>query len=935
MTGMTNSAGSRRAWIVLLAVCLAALVGPVQAQGSATSQPVDVVIVLDDSVSMAYCWDVLGGNLTLNCSGNQSPPSDPNEMRYSAARLLVELADAQDRIAVIRFDRGVEAAGPGSLQPVGGPDARKQLVASIQPPTNYRNRMQTRIDLGLEKAVELLEARSGQDRAGYIILLTDGEPYPREGQSARVEQAMQRLQRLGGGIYSVALLNKANPTEFLRASDLNPTEARSADQLLLIFSSIFSEMKPGLYMVGSGERNADGQIAFHTRLSYGARKLALVTRQGDFTGLRCNGSPISTISRLDDRNIAVNVLESASLPEGTWTVGSTGPGVFVIAQVDTYPQVIHPPAANDSDPVRYAPAGKQALIVATTIGPGGIDPLMLDGNTPLEPLTRDKVQRFVVLQPTVTKFALQVGADTAPLRVARSFTVEYRPGLPKAKASPPSCGTDQPCLFEVQFEPGAEVQGVSGWVYVVDRTANDDPVYTAAMNCTGRGCSHSGFQPTPGHDYMARFLLQARSEGVSFGDWDEVSILPPPPPTPTKPVATVLDGSVDFGSAPHSRTDTLHATARVTVRYSGQVFGLIPDMEDSSCSGLHISADAPVSEPDGTYRVLLHLRSNQPLAPQTCSGRLSLRAPGADMQVVPQDALSWTVTVARTAWTIEGVERKKAVVDELYFGDLHQAGTYGAEVLRVRFAGQPPFSLRQLSIQGTVTDKQVKLNSNVAAQPIEQEGVYRVPVELVLIEDLPAGLFEDTWHSGVLRLGITQLPDDEGQEIKFRFRTPSWWRRIVLNHRGWWVLGTVMLAFSVLAIVSVRNQIYEDRLRRKVAKAATIPAERDSQREAVPPPAGWWEAGRSSAQRGQPSQPSRARRGTGRSEHRAPHAAAYTTRARSSTTWRTSAGSRGSPARATRPGTRTGSQSAIPSARTMSTDGSLRRRRRSRRTESQ
>ena len=69
--------------------------------------PIDVVILLDDPGSMATCWPWPQDRAPFNppC-GAPSPnaPSDPAELRYSAARLLLQLADAEDRVAVVRFD---------------------------------------------------------------------------------------------------------------------------------------------------------------------------------------------------------------------------------------------------------------------------------------------------------------------------------------------------------------------------------------------------------------------------------------------------------------------------------------------------------------------------------------------------------------------------------------------------------------------------------------------------------------------------------------------------------------------------------------------------------------------------------------------------------------------------------------------------------------
>ena len=100
--------------------------------------PIDVIVILDDSGSMATCWPWPQGQPTAGppCEdATLNAPSDPNELRYSAARLLVHLADSEDRIAVLRFDSTAEGVGAMSLlQEVGSPENRSRLAASLQSP---------------------------------------------------------------------------------------------------------------------------------------------------------------------------------------------------------------------------------------------------------------------------------------------------------------------------------------------------------------------------------------------------------------------------------------------------------------------------------------------------------------------------------------------------------------------------------------------------------------------------------------------------------------------------------------------------------------------------------------------------------------------------------------------------------------------------------
>src|SRR5690606_1522999 len=100
---------------------------------AAPTQPIDVVVVLDDSGSMATCWPWPQGAPPFEppCRfPSENPPSDPEELRYSAARLLLQLADDDDRMAVVRFDTIAEGVGAlGALQRVGDGANRSQLAA--------------------------------------------------------------------------------------------------------------------------------------------------------------------------------------------------------------------------------------------------------------------------------------------------------------------------------------------------------------------------------------------------------------------------------------------------------------------------------------------------------------------------------------------------------------------------------------------------------------------------------------------------------------------------------------------------------------------------------------------------------------------------------------------------------------------------------------
>ncbi len=221
----------------------------------APTQPIDVVVVLDDSGSMATCWPWPREGLPFSppCRApSDNPPSDPDELRYSAARLLLQLADDDDRLAMVRFDSIAEGVGAlGALTRVGDGSNRQQLAATIQPPSDYLPRGYTRIDLGMQQAIDLLTAVREPGRSQYVVLLTDGEPTEQGNvgdQKPRIVEQLATLRNDGVLVFPVVLCNPSAGCsgEFLReqfGDDLN--EAKTPQELLRVFSEIWTRDQAG------------------------------------------------------------------------------------------------------------------------------------------------------------------------------------------------------------------------------------------------------------------------------------------------------------------------------------------------------------------------------------------------------------------------------------------------------------------------------------------------------------------------------------------------------------------------------------------------------------------------------------------------------------------------------------------------------------------
>lgn len=502
--------------------------------------PIDVLLVLDDSGSMATCWPWGDDPVrrTDDCARyGQSAPSDLASLRYSAAKLLVQLADDDDRIMVIRFDSTVEAVGATAFQRVGGPDSRRQIISSLNPPASYDQRGYTRIDLGLAEAVKIFHTQGSAERQRYVLFLTDGTPtHPQKvPQDTAIADSASQLGALGVQIFPVALCspdNTACPKAFLERLLGATQEARQAQDLLRVFSEIFTRMKPTLHIVDyANGQNGDGDLELQIRQVHGARQLNVVTTRDGFSALLRDGSPQSPQLALQDGNIAVHSIESSVLPDGRWTVKAQENTSFVVAKTETYPRLIHPVPSvpGSASAPRYVPRGKAPLILASTFGPGAGEPLIYNGTTPLQSLTPDKTAFWTALPTEDRAFTIQVGNDTQPLQIKREFQLTARDNLPTAQTSLPACVPETDCLLTVDFSPGAEIVDPQGAVYVVEQQegaggVTETPVYAKPMTCAQRQCSDQGFRAEEGHVYKIRYLVNASSGGVRYSDWAEVDL---------------------------------------------------------------------------------------------------------------------------------------------------------------------------------------------------------------------------------------------------------------------------------------------------------------------------------------------------------------------------------------------------------------------------
>jgi hypothetical protein len=629
---------------------------------SPATEPIDVVVVLDDSGSMATCWPWPQQEAPFNppCRAPSiNDPSDPDELRYSAARLLIHLADDADRVAMIRFDATVEGIGLlGTLQAIGSAERRRILANSLQPPTNYLIRGWTRIDLGLEEAARLLESNRQPNRNQYVLLLTDGEPNAppsAPGQEGRIIQYINRLQEDGVLIFPVVLCTPTSgcPAEFLR-EQFGPDvrEAQNATELLRVFSEVFAEMKVDRSVVTT--RDLAGNLVFNTRPEHGVGQLAFVSPRSAINSVRRGETAVVTQSLLDDGNIDLNVI-SGNVPAGEWAVETGDPSAFAVIQADSYPELIFPPpsALNSPASVRHYPAGKTPLIVARGAGPAAGEPLLLNGQMPIPPMGTGSLAAMP-LPTTANEISIQLGNDRTPLQLQRSFRLAALPDLPGAEVISPTPADpglleDGRTRLEVALGPGQNVEGVQAVAYVTDVTAEERPVYQASLNCSDRTCFDEGFTPADGRSYRVVFLLTAYAGDIRFGDWAE-GILNVEPAIYLRGLPTTIDlrqmpadgWPISIMAGTTEEIGSLNATLELRHAESG---------ERVSEATLQFSAEVDES---AATESLLRVSGLDRLRPGSYEGEITLTVTSPagrpmDVRIRPAPVLPVTLSVDRSA----------------------------------------------------------------------------------------------------------------------------------------------------------------------------------------------------------------------------------------------------------------------------------------------
>ena len=177
-----------------------------------SAKPLDIVLVLDQSGSMAYDFD---GNSTRE---------DTERRQYAmkqAVNSFIEKAASADgthNMAIVTFgSEAMQLVGWTTVDASGASALINAINGLPQEPRGATN-----VGAGMQEAQKLVNSQTSTDRQKVVIVFTDGVPTTESDFDTNVANtaitAAKAMKDTGATIYTVGIFNGANPNEMYGAS---------------------------------------------------------------------------------------------------------------------------------------------------------------------------------------------------------------------------------------------------------------------------------------------------------------------------------------------------------------------------------------------------------------------------------------------------------------------------------------------------------------------------------------------------------------------------------------------------------------------------------------------------------------------------------------------------------------------------------------------
>ena len=541
---------------------------------------IDIVLLIDESGSMAK-----PSNQPPDYDSWDAPDSpeafNGGELRLSAAKLIIDLADENDRVAIIYFSDKVLYSQPlTKIRNEQGRRALKKQVRSYFDPLHTG----TSYKMALDEAHRLL-MRSPKNRQRAVIFLTDGDP------QEMIDGQLRKINQGDNPISVEEYLDWLAPTtdKFIETSiPIFPllfgdyeypeiansiavktggimAELSGTNELLKAYAKIYSRLRPDLFIDYINEGQDDFQVAIEqwkevNRVSFVFEKSKNQEKSEGrlMSKLNFNGKSLLSPSgrnaskdrykwqwRVEPHYDLLDI-QSRNALDGEWEItwrDDIHRHGLIIARSELSVDMVYPLKSSSVGVGYYA--SQHGPLIGIDVKRQGhaypnddYAPLVFLPNHEQLPMGRVGLspnntmwfmQANVPQSSKNQEIIVQLGNFNTPVRMRREFTIR---GMALPYLVERDAKTEGGRLI---FRFDINLAGQSLAEYDVKGFISDEQKQIINRNATCNESPISGpndqtiipcqivIDYVPGHSYTARLILEGESEGIQYSDFLEMS----------------------------------------------------------------------------------------------------------------------------------------------------------------------------------------------------------------------------------------------------------------------------------------------------------------------------------------------------------------------------------------------------------------------------